>query len=69
MFICQNLVYFDLKQLSGTFYFVLILAVPVNKGAGVSPTVRLHVPSASLPIPRRLICQEESRAALETDLL
>ncbi len=35
----------SLKQLNGTFHFVFILAVPVDKGGSVSPNVRLHVPS------------------------
>ncbi len=30
-------------------HFVLILAVPVDEGGSVSPNIRLHVPSASLP--------------------
>ncbi len=37
-----------LKQLNGTFHFVLILAVPVDKGGSVSPNIGLHVPSADL---------------------
>ncbi len=49
-----------LKQLNGTFHFLLILVVPVVKGGSVSPNVRLHVPSASLPAARRLLPQEES---------
>ncbi len=30
-----------LKQLCGTFHFVLILAVPVDKGGSVSPNIRV----------------------------
>ncbi len=41
------------------FFFVLILAVPVDKDSSVSPNVRLHVPSVSLPAARRLLHQEE----------
>ncbi len=47
-----------LKQLCGTFRFVLILAVPVDKSGSVSPNV--HVPSVSLPAARRLLAREES---------
>ncbi len=49
-----------LKQLIGTFHFVLILAVPTDKGGSVSPNVRLHVDSVSLPTARRLLLQEKS---------
>ncbi len=43
------------KQLNGTFHFMLILAVPVDKGGSVSSNVRLLVPAA-----KRLLRQEES---------
>ncbi len=49
-----------LKQLCGTFHFVLILAVLVDKGGSVSPNVRLHVPSVSLPAESRILPREES---------
>ncbi len=61
--------YFYLKKLKGTLHFVLILALPVDKGGGVSPNIRLHVPSASL-----LCCKEttssggERTAAPEMDI-
>ncbi len=32
---------------------MLILAVPVDKGGSVSPNIRLHVLSVSLPAARR----------------
>ncbi len=32
--------HFFLKQLYGTFHFVLFLAVPVDKGGSVSPKIR-----------------------------
>ncbi len=54
-----------LKQLSGISHFVLILAVPVDKGGSVSPNVRLHVPSASLSTTRRLLPREESGQQLQ----
>ncbi len=54
-----------LKQLNGTFHFVLILAAPVDKGGSVSPNVRLHVPSASLLAARRLLHREESGRQLQ----
>ncbi len=41
--------------LNGTSHFVLILAVPVDKGSSVSPNVRLYVSSASLSATRRLL--------------
>ncbi len=31
-----------LKQLNGTFHFVLILVIPVDKGSSGSPNIRLH---------------------------
>ncbi len=37
-----------LEQLCGTFHFVLILAVPVDKSGSVSPNIRSHVPSISV---------------------
>ncbi len=47
-----------IKQLNGTFHFVLILAVPVDKGGSVLPI--LHAPSASP--------EGDQAAARETDL-
>ncbi len=41
------LLYFYLKQLNGTFHFMLILATPVDKGSSFSPKVKLHVLSPS----------------------
>ncbi len=41
-------------------HFVLILAVPVDKGGSVPPNMRLHVPTASHPAAGRQVLQEES---------
>ncbi len=58
-----------LKQLNGTFHFVLILMVPVDKGHCVSPNVRLHVPLRFTPRHKETTSAGgEPAAALETDL-
>ncbi len=62
---CVLYCYFCLKQLNGTFYFVLILAVPVDKGGSVSPTLKFHVPSASLRTAWGLKRLEESGRQLQ----
>ncbi len=59
---------FYLKQLGGTFHFVFILAVPVDKDGNVSPNISLHVPSTSFPTRRLFLWEESRRAAPETDL-
>ncbi len=61
--------HYHLKQLNGTFHFVLVLAVPVDKGGSVSPNVRV---TCSLRFtPRREETTSpggEWAAAPETDL-
>ncbi len=58
--------YFYLKQLCGAFHF---LVVPVDKGGRVSPNVRLHVPSVSLPCHKETTSPGgEREAAPEVDL-
>ncbi len=48
---------------------MLILAVPVDKDSSVSPNIRLHVPSVSLPAARTQLSPGGERvAAPEADL-